>query len=365
VRVLLWLVRLELLRLVRTREVITFLLLPALLFVPLVAGGAIGAQSLLKRPKRVALPEVALPVALESALEDQALEVVRVADPEAALAAGEVDLAVVGWLEGEGLGERRQVESASRWRWRFLAVAADDKLEEALEEAAKDAGDGALRDWVAAAGADPDEVIQFASVTTLKPPGEPGADQELLTGVGGLTLVLTVIAALSQYLVPVVHVSDRLAGVAESLAITPAGPGRLITARLLAFTALELVAAGLLVANMQLLLSALPDYSPPSPAALVGPALGALFINAAFLLVSLGAETVQQAVTRASILLVGLAGLGVAGFLLEQPGLPFGGLFGARDPAELALAWGACGAGALLLAALTARRYTGALALPP
>jgi len=128
---------------------------------------------------------------------------------------------------------------------------------------------------------------------------------------------------------PVVHVSDRLAGVAESLAVTPSGRGTMLVARLVAFTMVELLAAGLVIANLHLLLSNLPGRSMPGLMGIPPVVSGALFINATFLLVSLSANNVQQAVSRASIVLVFLGGLGGVGAQVHQPGIPFAGLFAA------------------------------------
>ena len=360
--------RLELLRLARTREVTTFMMLPALLFVPVIVAITLGLGTLRDERSLVALPlDTPAELALEAALEAQELTASWSLDPEAAFRSGEVQAAVLYWERGEGVGMARpRYEVAQRWRWRATAVAGDSRLKGRLEAAIKDAGDELLRDWIAAGGDDPGALLDFAELNLLPIEADKTADPiPFIDGPGGLGIVLLMVAVLSQYLVPVIHVSDRLAGVAESLAVTPAGRGELLVARLLAFTLVEMLAAALVVGNLHLLLSALPGRSLPSLVAVPAVLSGALFINAAFLMVSLPSNNVQQAVSRASILLVALGTLAGAGVQLKQVGLPFAWLFAAEGPAELLLASASCTAGAVLLTAAAARLFTGARALPP
>jgi len=365
---LLVLLRLELLRLARTREVTTFLMLPALLFVPIIVAITLGLTTLRDDRSVVALPlDSPAELDLDAALADNDLTPLWTADPAGAFRDGEAMAAVLQWESGEGIGGARpRFERARRWRWRATAVAWNQRTTGRLEAAITSAGDEALRDWVAAGGHDPEALLDFAIINSLPAQSEDAPDPiPFIDGPGGLAIVLLMVAVLSQYLVPVIHVSDRLAGVAESLAVTPAGRGSLLVARLLAFTLVEMLAAALVVGNLHLLLSALPGRSLPSLASAPAVVCGALFINAAFLAVSLPCNNVQQAVSRASILLVVLGALAGVGAQLAQPALPFAGLFSAEDDGSLLLASLSCLLGAALLTAVAARLFTGARALPP
>ena len=95
------LLRLELLRLLRAREVTHFLILPALLFVPIILAIAIGVITLRDSRQSVALPRDTPPeLALEATLELYSLRVVWSDDPEGAFRRGEVAASVLYWQLG-------------------------------------------------------------------------------------------------------------------------------------------------------------------------------------------------------------------------------------------------------------------------
>ncbi len=366
------LLRMEWLRLLRTREALLFLILPSLLGVPALAAAATLMSTLIGRPDPVAVPlDIPAPLAapLERALREQSLTPMPAADPGALLDAGRVKAAILGFQSGHGIeAARGDWEVATRWRWEVTARA-PEALEGALKHAINAAGNEALEDWVAAGGADPEATLWFATVETARvkdafersPMRLDALPLPLISG-----YAVWMLAALSQYLMPVLYLTDRLRGVSESVFVTPTPAVVRVLTRLLVLTALQAAAGGVVALNCQLLLGQVFEIGwRVVPAVTLGLFCTALAANAALLLICQTARSVPEAGGRSSAFLLMLAMGMFLGWRSGQPGLPLIGVPAVTDAVGFVACLVSCLSTGALLAAIAARRSTGESALPP
>ena len=181
----------ELKRFLRTSQLWTHVLGP---FVGLPAVLLIGMIQLLSTPLivewldpplRVAIDAQA-PAALElhSLFEEEHLEVVLTEDARAAFERDEADVALVTWLDGDGLGTRIDETldplqthrnrppgwAVTSWRWRTTVLARDVDAQEQVSEIIEDAGDHWLSAQLEVYGLDPDRIRRpWAVQSFLRP----------------------------------------------------------------------------------------------------------------------------------------------------------------------------------------------------
>lgn len=249
------LVRMELLRLLRTGQVYGYLFLPALLLLPL--GVFVGVMLVSARGEvgTVAVPPDLPPeLDLERHLREARLEVVVRADPRADWEARRVDAAIVGWRDGAGIGEATSLEVASQQRWRLDLVVDQREVRDQVRDAAESAGGDVAADWVALAGGSPDHDIDVVSLVTLD---HPDRDRPLPFDPvrGALAYIVFMLGLVAFFFLSLPSVVDRREGVTETLRALPISPTRLVWARILALVVVQVIAAGLFAANVLLLLA--------------------------------------------------------------------------------------------------------------
>ncbi len=319
---LLVLSRVELTRLLRTEQVHRYVLLPALLVLPLTVLGATLVVSFFEPESRVVAVPADLPdeLGLVDQLEERGFEV-RVEDqPAAAVEAGSADVAIVGWHDGEGLGRASSLELASRARWRLDLLADDPELAKDVERAADAAGDHWLEAQVAAAGGDPVRVAHAATVTTLPLKDDEGPPVDPVRIVRAYLAFL--LGTVAFFFLSLTGVADRQQGVTETLRVLPVDPQAVLWSRLLALLVVQVGAGLLLGGNAALLLFALVDRAGaplPGPWDAAG-LVGALVVcNALYAVVGVWAPSAKAANNGSSIvILLLMAGL-TAGVLLDAP----------------------------------------------
>lgn len=356
-RAFLALARMESLQLLRTSETWTFFLLPACLTVPLLVVALSFALSVIDRRERVAVPVDTPPeLPIEEELAGEGLRAVWLEDPAAALDRGEVDAAILAWEDTDRpRPSSDEADEAVHWRW-MAEVAGAPELEGRVTDAVEAAGNRALESWVAQAGGEIDRDLWLATSKTLSADGsrrnraEPGALE--------LGYAVHVLGFVSFFVIALGTASERVEGVAETLAVSAVPPWVPLAVRLLVPTALELLGAGLFVGSVFLLL---PDRHPTAltaALALVRVACALVLLNASYLLVGLGAKTAKAAYNLASVPLVLSAGLAFAG-LVELPAwVPLLGVLSAEGAGGVATgALSTLGLAALLVTSMA--RFVG------
>lgn len=332
----LWtLLRLELRRLSRTAQVYTFVLLPALLLLPVGVFLGVAAVSM-AQPDPIAVPrDLPAELPLTWALEGEDLRVVPAQDPGAAWLAGEVDAAVLEVQRREGLGGRPAgLETADPATWVVRVVTTDQALHDRLAAAVARAGDEVLTDLVVLSGGDPRTDLELARVVVL-PVEEPEAFP-LVRSVRAYGVFL--VSLVGFFMLALAGVADRNEGVTESLLATPARGWQVLTARLLATLGLQALASLLLVGNVLLLLA---NIDGPHQELLRGPAQAAGLLAAAalcdalYLLVGTWSPSAKAANNAGGLVMtavIGLLALGVAD--LAPAWLPLAGVGAAQTGAE-------------------------------
>lgn len=291
--------RLEALRLLRTRETWSFFLVPAMVAVPLTLLVATMVASMLRGHAVVALPadtpEDLLP-ALVDALADADLDAVVAADPAAAREAGEADAAVLAWEPGEGIAAARDfAETAAPWRWRAVAVGPEE-IRGAVEQALRVAGNAPLEHWIAVEGADPEAVLRPARVASLGIPAEGGHLRPAFV----MAYALFVLGATAYFLLTFSIVADRADGTAEALAATPLRRLAWLVARILVLELLELAGAVVVVGWALVLVG----VAPPAAASLgwLARLASALFVvQVPYAAIGLAAPSVKTAYNLGSL----------------------------------------------------------------
>lgn len=354
-RVWLIVLRAESLRLLRTREIYTYLLLPALLAVPVGLAGAALARTLTEAAPRVAVgADVPPELEIAAELESRKILAISVADPEAALAAGEVDAALVRWVAGDGVGAALG-PGPVRWRWRADLLGGDVTLQDELRAAVEDAGDQALDGWVRIAGGDPARDLWVAEVRAL-----PVKQVDLEGRIGRFLVAYSVFVLGLVGVMTVVGftAAERAEGVLESLTCTAAPAWIWLVVRVLLVTALQGLAATALLSSVSLVaLSA--EVVLPWPSWFALRLVVALFTtNMLFLLLGVVAPSVRLALGAGSYVLLA-AGLVLGWGVFDAPvAVPLAGLVAATDLPELALAVGSALSlsGLILVATVFAQR---------
>ena len=329
------LIYMELLRLLRGRGVLLWLILPSLLLVPLVIAGSMIYERL-SGEDVVAISDA--PFEVEETLQDAGLNVVYAPDPLAALEAGEVDAAVVHWMSGDGIGEARPEHPFTGWRWRVSVVSEDEGYIEEIEDALDEAGDEWLEDIVVASGGVVDRDLWLARIFVLKNEGEPKkkSGARLQSPIVFFFLQMGLLGGV--FFLSVMGIADRNQGVSEQFQVAPVPEGTVMLARLVALTLMELLAAAALVANFVVVVGA----SVPLGVYMAGGlslTVGFLLINTASLLLGEWSESIEQLVNlTATPLVLGGTALLFFGNKSEMAWVPLGGLINATAVHELAVA---------------------------
>ena len=332
------LTRAELLRLLRTEEVWRYLLLPALLIVPVMVFGGVMVMSLRGASARVAVPpDLPEELGLMQALEAENLEVVVLDDPAAAWAAGEVDGAIVEVRDGDGIAGAGFADRAVRARWQVALVADTRAVEGKLRDAAEHAGHEVLADIVALAGGDPERDLEVARVDVHDVPVPwPVNPTRGLVAYGVFAL-----GSVAFFFLSLPVVADRREGVTEVLRVLPVPPTAALWARLFAQLALQLVAAALVAGNVVLLVAPLLRgdlFAAPGLADLPGFVACVVLVNALHVAVGVyapNAKVANSASGTAAFTTLGLIGLGLLG--APPAWVPLAGILAANTPLDAAI----------------------------
>jgi hypothetical protein len=315
------LVRVELLRLLRTREVHLFLLLPALLGVPLMSAFALMVSTWVGGSIQIGLPHDLPPeLGVREALEAEQVIVLVFEDPAQAWAQGLVDVAVLGWLTGDGVGP----PVGTPYETRLIAVGDERRARLALREGVRRANRVLVEERVlASGGAENADLFHlwWSTVPLPRPPREGGRFQAALAA-----YLAFLVGLVSYQIVPIAVVSDRLEGISESFGATPAPLWALLVSRLLAVTLVELLALGLLMLSALALMASWVAVPVPSGETLARALSALVLINTLYLLPGVRARSAREALNLSSIVLLGTGGL-LAGGLLGLPDwVPLAGL---------------------------------------
>ncbi|NOY25193.1 MAG: hypothetical protein GXP62_04915, partial [Oligoflexia bacterium] len=271
-RTILTLLRMELLRLSRTSQTYTYVILPALLMLPTAVFVGLVVISL-ESTRTVAMPDPLaddLPLAgswsdaLRDALEDAGLRVVDTPDPDAAWQAGEVDAAILSARAGDGLDRSHpQLELASQDAIELTIEAVDPDLQDRVSDAVHAAGQTVLAEWVIAAGGEPQRDLVVAQTTLLDFPHPPPFSRQR----AAWAYVVFVLGMVGFFFCSLTGVADRNEGVTETLLAAPVRAASLITARLGAVLVLQFIVCLLLAANVVLLARGMGRTLPLPPLA--------------------------------------------------------------------------------------------------
>jgi hypothetical protein len=339
VRALLALVRAELLRLLRSPEVMRFVVLPGAFLVPMsVLMGALATDVVGSggAASRVAAPRDA-PVDL-STPPYASFDVVESADPLAVYDASDAGAAVVSVTRLAGPGDG--VRPGGGATLHVVGVAADDDAWDDLQwlvRQAERAEDDAL--WMLR-----DEPPPVLSWTVDRFPAQvagpvvPDTDWELL-----LAALVLIALVPGPMLLPILSAQERESGVAEQLGVAPPPARARLLARLLGFLLLVGGVGGLLVANVMLpLFLAVPDgMAGFGTAGLEGAArlLAALGLGgAAAMLLGELAPDVSRAMNLGGLVTYAALGLLGGGLAADLDWLPLASLVRAEAGWALALA---------------------------
>lgn len=241
-RALLALVRAELVRLLRSPEVMRFVVLPGAFVVPLGVMVGMAAGGVAESGPRLGVP-AGLPLDL-SAGPAADVRVVPVSDPVAAWDDGAVDVAVVAVEPGAGPGMPGEPGGAMRVT---LVGSSGVHLADARRHirTAERQADRML--WTLQDTERPRLRWTVESLPTDAPPRAEDDDQT-----GELLLALLVLLAVfpGPMLLPILGAQERESGVAEQLATAPPTARTRLLARLLGFLALVGGVGGLVLLNL-------------------------------------------------------------------------------------------------------------------
>lgn len=245
----------ELKRLLRTSQLWThvlgpFLGLPAILLVGTIQ--AVSMPTVLKwfnPPVRVAIDSHAPAVLeLETAFEDEGMEVLLTTDAGAAFEREEVDIALVDWLEGDGLGTRVDESlgpfryplsrpnplTATAWRWQTTVIAHDADDQQEVSEILEAAGDQWLNTQLEVRGVDPEPVRRPWTVQTYRPHNTSERKEKDVFEKSYLTLMGVFSAIAIFQLLGVLPLSDRRDGISETWRVIAVSPFAVVCGRMLA-----------------------------------------------------------------------------------------------------------------------------------
>lgn len=333
------------LRTLRTREVYAYLLLPALLAVPLLIAGSALIWSLQEAPL-VALPAEAEVAGfslteLSTALEAQKVRSVALADPGAALREKEAEAAVIAVAPGPGnrgaaAGEE-PVEATPRARapdprW-TLRVAGDTALIPKIRRAATQVGDASLSTRVREAGGDPAADLWVAGIAQL--PAE-NVDRNIRISRMIVAYLVFAVGLFGVMMVVGSITAERTEGLMESLAATASPPALWLLARLLSVTLLQCLAVTALFVSVNLVLGG-NGAALPWPDWLGLRVFAALaLLNSLFLVIAMVAADARMGISAGAYALMG-AGLLLGWGTLDAPDwVPLAGLIHASALPALA-----------------------------
>lgn len=322
----------ELLRMWRTSEIIRFILLPALVGLPVLVFGVVLAGSMRGPRADLALPpQLPVELDLEAALGEAGFAVERREDPRAAFEAGEVDGAIVAWSEEVGIAAAGSRENAGRARWRIDVVTDERWLADELDAIAAEAGDAWLADMVVLAGGDLDADLEVARWELRKDAAwVPPFPIER-----GIVAYASFVLGLVAYLfLALPMVADRAEGVTETFRALPVSPARVVLARLLAMGVLQVLVVVLVVLNLALVYApAFRSGLMPGIGEIFGIALATFLVSALQALVGVLSPTVKAAGNGASLVMflhLGLLAWGLFG--TPPPLVPIAGVLAAVEP---------------------------------
>lgn len=346
------LVRMELMRLWRTSEVLRFIVLPALVGLPVLVFAVVMATSMRGPRATIAAPaDLPAALALPETFEGDDVVVKIVADPRAAWEAGLVDGAIVDVLPAPGVAASTEAADQPAWIARILAN--DGATASVLASSTRHAGYEWLADIVALAGGDAERDLWVASIRTL-PDDEDMLPFSISRGLAAYSSFMLGFVAYLFLALPLV--ADRAEGVTETLRALPISPARTMLARLLAMGLLQLLVALLVVVNVALLFAPLArgeDFPVPTLAQLAAVVTSTVFVSAGYALVGVLAPTIKTASNGATLVMFSHLGL-MAWALLGQPPafVPIAGAIAASTPLGQAIGVAASLAAALGLVAL-------------
>lgn len=364
-RTILTLLRMELMRLSRTSQTYTTVILPALLLLPTAVFVGLVVLSL-ENTRTVAMPDPladdlslagSWSEALRDALEDAGLRVVQTPDPDGAWQAGEVDAAILSVRAGDGLDRAHpKLELASQDAIEITVEAVDPDLQDRVSNAVHAAGQTLLAEWVIAAGGEPERDLVVARTTVLDFPRPPPFSKQR----AAWAYVVFVVSMVGFFFCSLTGVADRNEGVTETLLATPVRATSLLTARMGAVLVLQLIACLLLVANVVLLARGmgrtlpLPPLAPGMVLSLLG---GTALCDAIYLLVGTWSPNAKAANNIGGAAMLGVIALLALGVLADAPAwLPLAGIGAARTGMDHAIAGLSCALATVLVVGATAAR---------
>lgn len=352
----LWaLARAEATELMRTPEVHAYLVVPALVLLPVLAV-VVGMIVALQDQDAGALPEdfpTHFPrsaLTVEEALLEEDWVLRRVADPRAALENGVVDAAVVAWEH-----------TASGLSLTVAGPEADNLVDDF-----EDAEHTVLKGLVEEAGGDVDRDWRIALVERA----DDRRDLDIPRGVV-LAYLLFLSTAIGYTLIPAALAADRQRGVLESLVATPTPRWALLGVRVTLITLLQLVTLGLHYLNVYGLFSslfAIPLVPPPD--AVLGLFVALMGFNTVFAVAGMAATNARQAYYVAAPFWAGGTVALVTAFAIDNGGtdipawIPLIGLVTSGDPVEHWTAVGVSALAVVVVLAVVGRLLPAAWALP-
>jgi hypothetical protein len=214
------LLKMEGLQLLRTSEAFTFILLPSVLFTPVVLGVAALILALMPVDHIAVPPE---PVGFEvTDLLRASFDVVETDDPEAALARGQVDAAIVSWS---------LVDPPDPVWLRAKVAGENPNANSRLKDALRKAANKVLDRQIVAAGDNGPRVRVVATIETVET--EPGDDDHRPLWV----LLYLFGSSCGFILLPTRTAEERQRGLLETIAVAPTPIGIVFLARLVVVTA--------------------------------------------------------------------------------------------------------------------------------
>ena len=234
----------------------------------------------LSPPVRVALsPDHPVELDVPATLEDDDCEIIFTHDPVAVFEAGDADVAVIAWRQGDGLGTqvdeavgplgiappRLKGRAATSWRWRATVLAHEQRDQDRVSHSLETAGDRWLEDQLAiydieaAAAERPWMVHTLRPLTDATPPDASVSQSVLL-------MIAIFIAVCMTQLQGVLPLSDRRDGLVETWQATATPPVAILLGRMLASVTLitVLITLGLVgvLASLPMIFEALHPGRP-------------------------------------------------------------------------------------------------------
>ncbi len=350
-RALAALLGMESLRLLRTREVQVYLLLPTILVLPVVL--TLTSVALTVFPPRpivaMAPPPAGLPAELRGRAGPRNL---RTDEPAAAFSRGDTRVAITGWRELPS--DPTDPTGGTHWVMDVLdEPAADPRDRDLVHRSLTRAADRWLADEVALAGGDPIADLAPLSVSWHPVTADGGFRYSMEIARVPFAAVGFLLMALGSISIPGLSVLDRESGLMETLRARPSTARYGLLARITALAGLQLLIVGLGSLN----LAAIRHRVWSDLVFDVGPRFAALVLFQTALLVVAGeaARTTQSATAAGSLALWVQASLLSVGVLRPLPWVPAGGLIDPNSPTDAATAIAVTVAAAALLVAVAER----------